>query len=193
VASQMAPSPLGLKLKGLRQARGLSQVALADKCGGSRTLIKFLESGRLRFVCHTHVEMLAHALEIPAEELWASIPGGPSQASYIPVDLSTWELMEEKRQRVRSPRVPLRPCTGTPPLPLGDLQMDILGTLWDLGCASIRQIADRIRDGRSISEASVSTVLQRLISRGLVRREKRAVYIYYPTMTRHEVVAAAGK
>jgi transcriptional regulator with XRE-family HTH domain len=193
MATKMTTSPLGLKLKELRQARGLSQVDLADRCGGRRTLIKFLESGRLRFVRHTHVEMLAHALEIPAEELWASIPGGPSQASYIPVDLSTWELMEEKRQLVRSSRVPLRPCTGTPPLPLGELQMDILGTLWDLGCASIRQIADRIRDGRSTSEASVSTVLQRLISRGLVRREKRAVYIYYPTMTRHEVVAAAGK
>lgn len=66
---------------------------------------------------------------------------------------------------------------------LGDLQADILGALQKLGKASARQIMEEIGGRRKIAYTTVSTVLDRLYKRRLVRRTKTtsrggAKYIY---------------
>jgi len=57
---------------------------------------------------------------------------------------------------------------------LGDLQSDVLGSLQKLGHASVRQVLEDIGGGRKIAYTTVSTVLDRLYRKGLVKRTKTA-------------------
>lgn len=67
---------------------------------------------------------------------------------------------------------------------LGDLQADILGALQKLGKASARDIMKEIESKREVAYTTVSTVLDRLYRKGLVRRSKingrgGMKYLYY--------------
>jgi predicted transcriptional regulator len=69
-------------------------------------------------------------------------------------------------------------------LSLGDLQADILGALQKLGKASARDIMKEIESKREVAYTTVSTVLDRLYRKGLVRRSKingrgGMKYLYY--------------
>ena len=55
---------------------------------------------------------------------------------------------------------------------LGDLQSDILGSLQKLGKASVREVLEEIGEDRKIAYTTVSTVLDRLYRKGLVKRTK---------------------
>jgi predicted transcriptional regulator len=57
---------------------------------------------------------------------------------------------------------------------LGELQADVLGALQKLGKASAREIMQEIGPRRQVAYTTVSTVLDRLFSRGLVKRVKVA-------------------
>jgi len=57
---------------------------------------------------------------------------------------------------------------------LGDLQADVLGALQKLGKASAREIMQEIGPRRQLAYTTVSTVLDRLYVRGLVKRGKVA-------------------
>jgi len=66
---------------------------------------------------------------------------------------------------------------------LGDLQAEILGSLQKLGNASAREIMADMGEERKLAYTTVSTVLDRLYGKGLVRRKKiggrgGARYIY---------------
>lgn len=66
---------------------------------------------------------------------------------------------------------------------LGELQADVLGALQKLGKASAREIMHEIGNKRHVAYTTVSTVLDRLYRRGLVRRSKvigrgGAKYVY---------------
>ncbi len=76
---------LGQKVKELRVAKGMTQQRLAEKADVSHSLISALESGRRRYVSAYDVEQLAQALEVSADELWKTIPGGKSEQRYIPI------------------------------------------------------------------------------------------------------------
>ena len=71
---------------------------------------------------------------------------------------------------------------------LGNLQSDVLGSLQKLGKASVRQVMEGIGGERRIAYTTVSTVLDRLYRKGLVKRTKttgrggvRYVYSYAAT------------
>jgi predicted transcriptional regulator len=71
---------------------------------------------------------------------------------------------------------------------LGDLQADILGTLQKLGKASARDIMQEIGTKRQVAYTTVSTVLDRLYHKGMVRRTKingrggaKYLYSYTPS------------
>jgi predicted transcriptional regulator len=69
---------------------------------------------------------------------------------------------------------------------LGELQADILGALQKLGKASARDVMKEIGTKRQIAYTTVSTVLDRLYHKGLVRRSKingrgGIKYLYYCT------------
>jgi len=55
---------------------------------------------------------------------------------------------------------------------LGELQADVLGALQKLGKASARDVMEEIGTKRQIAYTTVSTVLDRLHRKGLVRRSK---------------------
>jgi len=66
---------------------------------------------------------------------------------------------------------------------LGELQADILGTIQKLGKASAREIMTEIGTQRPVAYTTVSTVLDRLYKKGLVKRSKMvgrggAKYVY---------------
>ena len=66
---------------------------------------------------------------------------------------------------------------------LGDLQAQVLGSLQKLGKASVRDITLEMGEDRKIAYTTVSTVLDRLYRKGLVKRTKTtgrggAKYIY---------------
>jgi len=66
---------------------------------------------------------------------------------------------------------------------LGELQADILGAIQKLGRASAREIMGEISAQRQVAYTTVSTVLDRLYKKGLVKRSKvigrgGAKYVY---------------
>lgn len=62
-------TPITLRLKELREARGLSQKALAKLAGVPQPTISRIESGRLPNVGLTIIEKLSEALEVNAARL----------------------------------------------------------------------------------------------------------------------------
>jgi predicted transcriptional regulator len=71
---------------------------------------------------------------------------------------------------------------------LGDLQADILGALQKLGKASARDVMEEIGSKRQAAYTTVSTVLDRLYHKGMVRRTKingrggaKYLYSYTPS------------
>lgn len=55
---------------------------------------------------------------------------------------------------------------------LGELQVSILGAIQKLGKASAREIMEEIGGDRKIAYTTISTVLDRLYKKGLVKRSK---------------------
>jgi transcriptional regulator with XRE-family HTH domain len=65
----MAPSAMGRRVKRLREAKGLSQRALATKTKVTQGLIHQLETGAIQDVRSKVVLKLAKALGVPVTEL----------------------------------------------------------------------------------------------------------------------------
>jgi transcriptional regulator with XRE-family HTH domain len=76
---------LGQKIRELRTAKGMTQQRLAEKADVSHSLISALESGRRKYVSAPEIDRVAAALELGADDLWRLIPGGRSDARYIPI------------------------------------------------------------------------------------------------------------
>lgn len=82
---------------------------------------------------------------------------------------------------------------------LGDLEADVMEVLWRRGSAPIREVWDEVRRKRSVAFNTVMTVMNRLVEKGLLRREdRRGRYRYVPRIDRatfltrmsHDVVKA---
>ena len=67
-------TPIRLRLRELREAKGLSQAALARASGVSRTLINRIESDERPNVTIEVLEKLADALEVSPSTLLAHTP-----------------------------------------------------------------------------------------------------------------------
>lgn len=82
---------------------------------------------------------------------------------------------------------------------LGELQAEILGVLQKLGTASARDIINEMQPNKHLAYTTVSTVLNRLYRKGLVKRSKvvgrggvKYVYSYAtPTSKRARLVQRA--
>lgn len=82
-------------------------------------------------------------------------------------------------------------------LSLGPLEAEILAIIWTKGGATVKDIHDHILadPDRDLTQASVTTVLQRLAKKGWLRREAiqrekfgklRRVYQWQPTVSQQE-------
>ena len=54
---------------------------------------------------------------------------------------------------------------------LGDLEADVMEVLWRRGEASIREVWEELKRRRSITFNSIMTIMNRLVAKGLLRRE----------------------
>lgn len=73
---------------------------------------------------------------------------------------------------------------------LGDLESEVMETVWRLEKASVRDIHEDIKTRRSIAFNTVATILDRLHKKEFVKRElireKGIYYVYSPALTRKE-------
>ncbi|MCW4049590.1 MAG: BlaI/MecI/CopY family transcriptional regulator [Candidatus Bathyarchaeota archaeon] len=71
---------------------------------------------------------------------------------------------------------------------LGDLEADIMKSIWELQSGNVKQIHEHLNKERKAAITTVATVLDRLYGKGLVERElvkeKGIRYEYKPAMTR---------
>jgi predicted transcriptional regulator len=93
-------------------------------------------------------------------------------------------------QRVSTVREDARQAVGR----LGPLERRIMEILWAAGEASVREVAERLTDGRGPAYTTVMTVMTRLSEKGLLRRELRGnAYVYAPVKSREEFMADASR
>ena len=70
---------------------------------------------------------------------------------------------------------------------LGHLEREVMEALWATGGASGKEVYDEIRKRRAIALTTVLTVIERLVKKGLVKKERgEAVYLFSPALTKEE-------
>ncbi|MGQ0572488.1 MAG: BlaI/MecI/CopY family transcriptional regulator [Armatimonadota bacterium] len=73
---------------------------------------------------------------------------------------------------------------------LGDLEADVMKVLWRRSPSSIREVWDEIKSKRPIAFNTVMTVMNRLVDKGLLRREdRRGSYRYTPRVSQEVFLA----
>ena len=70
---------------------------------------------------------------------------------------------------------------------LGHLEREVMEALWATGGASGKEVYDEIRKRRAIALTTVLTVIERLVKKGLVKKERgETVYLFSPALTKEE-------
>ncbi|HEX3728580.1 MAG TPA: BlaI/MecI/CopY family transcriptional regulator [Opitutaceae bacterium] len=72
------------------------------------------------------------------------------------------------------------------------LEMELLGVLWKLGSASIREIQEQLPEDRRPEYTTVQTIIYRLEEKGAVERVKKIgnAHIFRPLVTRKSALGA---
>jgi predicted transcriptional regulator len=77
------------------------------------------------------------------------------------------------------------------PLLRGELQEEIMGALWRHGEGTVDAVRDALPAAHRSGYRTVQTVLNRLVDRGLLTRDKQgSAFVYRPTVTEAEYIAA---
>jgi predicted transcriptional regulator len=70
-----------------------------------------------------------------------------------------------------------------------DLEMQVLSVLWEHGPSTVRQILERLPDGKQRAYTTVLTVMQGMSRKGLVTHtQEGAAHVYQPAVQRGEVL-----
>lgn len=70
---------------------------------------------------------------------------------------------------------------------LGDLEADIMETIWSKGSVSVREVYEQLRLQREIAYTTVMTIMGRLAEKKLLDKELQGnAYIYSPALSRSE-------
>ena len=75
--------------------------------------------------------------------------------------------------------------------PPADFELHILGILWEQGPATVRQVMERLSDGKDRAYTSVLSVMQVMQKKGLLSVEKQKdglAHIFTPLVSREQVV-----
>jgi predicted transcriptional regulator len=76
-------------------------------------------------------------------------------------------------------------------VPPSEFELQILGTLWEGGPATVRQVMQRLFDGKERAYTSVLSVMQVMQKKGLLGLEKERdglAHIFKPLVSREQVV-----
>ena len=73
---------------------------------------------------------------------------------------------------------------------LTKFELEVMGALWALGSASVREIQERLPAGRRPAYTTVQTIVYRLEEKGAVRRAKKVgnAHVFEPVVTRRAAV-----
>jgi predicted transcriptional regulator len=90
----------------------------------------------------------------------------------------------------KSPRITLRgfrPGARGAGLVLGELQTEVMETLWREPGLTVNEVEERLRRKREIAHTTVLTTLDRMHASGYLLREKQGkAFVYSPRYTREE-------
>jgi predicted transcriptional regulator len=69
-------------------------------------------------------------------------------------------------------------------------ELEVMGVLWELGSASVRELQERLPEGKRPAYTTVQTIVYRLEEKGAVRRVKKVgnAHVFEPVVTRRATV-----
>jgi len=69
---------------------------------------------------------------------------------------------------------------------LTKFELEVMGALWELGSASVRELQERLPEGKRPAYTTVQTIVYRLEEKGAVRRVKKVgnAHVFEPVVTR---------
>jgi len=74
---------------------------------------------------------------------------------------------------------------------LGDLEVDIMGIVWNLKRATVKDVFEIMYERRRLAYTTIMTVMNRLAIKGMLSQDKKTVpYIYRPLVARDEMATA---
>ena len=73
---------------------------------------------------------------------------------------------------------------------LTKFELEVMGALWELGSASVREVQERLPEGKRPAYTTVQTIVYRLEEKGAVRRVKKVgnAHVFEPLVTRRATV-----
>lgn len=73
-------------------------------------------------------------------------------------------------------------------LPADDLEYAVLAEIWRLGCASVRELHERLGVPDDLVYTTIAKVVDRLRDKGLIQRQRKGqAFIYRPKVAAQEV------
>lgn len=74
---------------------------------------------------------------------------------------------------------------------LGDLEVDVMGIVWDMNTATVKDVFEVMYKRRGLAYTTIMTVMNRLAIKGILSQDKSAVpYIYRPLVARDEMATS---
>jgi predicted transcriptional regulator len=71
---------------------------------------------------------------------------------------------------------------------LGELEVEIMNAVWDLGKASVQDVFEALYPQRKLAYTTIMTVMSRLAAKGVLEQDRSGIaYLYAPLVTREEV------
>ena len=73
---------------------------------------------------------------------------------------------------------------------LTKFELEVMGALWELGSASVREVQERLPEGKRPAYTTVQTIVYRLEEKGALRRVKKVgnAHVFEPVVTRRAAV-----
>jgi BlaI family transcriptional regulator, penicillinase repressor len=73
---------------------------------------------------------------------------------------------------------------------LTKFELEVMGALWELGSASVREVQERLPEGKRPAYTTVQTIVYRLEEKGALRRVKKVgnAHVFEPVVTRRATV-----
>ena len=74
---------------------------------------------------------------------------------------------------------------------LGDLEVDVMGIVWNLNTATVKDVFEVMYKRRGLAYTTIMTVMNRLAVKGILSQDKSSVpYVYGPLVARDEMATS---
>ena len=78
--------------------------------------------------------------------------------------------------------------------PLGELEMEIMKTLWQKEEATGKEVWEKVKNSRNAALTTVLTVIDRLTQKGLIGKNKHdGLFLYRPLISREEFTKVSSE